>query len=147
LALNKATDLEGMKGFDVDLKFGKHFEELIDDIFSGKYKCEVKTERDKWIGYGNMVVETGNKGKPSGLTRTEADVWLHNFAYKGDLMFSVMFPTDVLKEVVEYMKKEGISRSTKGGDGWRSELELLPLEHLLTSALEVVKQRRRDNGK
>jgi len=132
MSLNKATDLEGMKGFDIDLKYGKHFEELIDDIFSGHYKAEVKTERDKWIGYRNMVVETAYKKKPSGLTSTTSDVWVHNFAVKGELIFSLMVPTDILRNVVEKMEHDGTSRNTKGGDGWNSQLELLPLDQIMT---------------
>ena len=144
MSLNKATDLEGMRGFDIDLKFGKHFETLIDDIFSGKYTCEVKTERDKWIGYGNMVIETGSNGKPSGLTRTEADVWFHNYAMRGELICGIMFPVDVLREIVLKMEEDGVSRKTKGGDGWRSELSLLPLDRLFEYVIKVAKDRRND---
>ena len=85
MGLNKAKDYKGMKGFDVDLQFGKHFEELLDDIFKGVHTSEVKTERDQWVGYGNMVIETAYKDKPSGLAGTEADLWIHNFAYDGEL--------------------------------------------------------------
>jgi len=146
MPLNKFTDYESMKGWDLDLKFGKHFEELIDDIFSGKYTCEVKTERDKWIGYGNMVVELAYKGSPSGLSSTTSDVWMHNFSYKGELIMSLMFPTDVLQEVVEYMQDNKLSKNTNGGDGWKSNLELLPLKHILPTVLEIAKKRRRENG-
>ncbi len=132
MPLNKATDLEGLRGFDVDLKYGKHFEELIDDIFSGVYKAEVKTERDKWMGYRNMVIETAYKGSPSGLSTTTSDVWVHSFASKGELIFSLLIPTDILRNVVEKMEEDGTSRNTKGGDGWKSQLELLPLDQIMT---------------
>lgn len=120
-----------MKGFDVDLQFGKHFEELLDDIFKGVHKSEIKTERDKWISYGNMVVEIQSKGKPSGLTRTEADLWIHNFSYKGELIFSIMVPVERLKRVVDKMVEDKVARVAKGGDGWKSTLALLPLDLVL----------------
>jgi len=148
MGLNKAKDLEGMKGFDVDLQFGKHFEEMIDDIFKGVHTSEVKTERDQWVGYGNMVVETAHKDKPSGLTRTEADLWIHNFAYKGELIFSIMTPVSRLRQVVELMSKDKVSRKTKGGDGWKSELHLLPLAKLLQYFIKGIKDgERKDSTK
>ena len=131
MGLNKAKDLAGMRGFDVDLKYGKHFEELIDDIFSGVYQAEVKTERDKWVGYGNMVVEVAYKGSPSGLSTTTSDVWVHCFAAKGELVFALMIPSDVLREIVRKMEEDGVSRNTNGGDGWKSNLELLPIEKVV----------------
>lgn len=148
MGLNKAKDLEGMKGFDVDLQFGKHFEEMIDDIFKGVHTSEIKTERDQWVGYGNMVVETAHRDKPSGLTRTESDLWIHNFAYKGELVFSIMTPVERLKQVVELMAEDKVSRKTKGGDGWKSELHLLPLAQLLQYFIKGVKHgERKDDSK
>lgn len=143
MPLNKATHLEGMRGFDIDLKFGKHFEELIDDIFKGVYKSEVKTERDKWIGYGNMVIETEYNGKPSGLERTEADVWVHNFAYQGELIFSLLIPTDVLKDIVHTMVTDKTARVTKGGDSWKSKLTLVPLKEILPHLVAYAKEKQR----
>lgn len=143
MGLNKAKDLEGMKGFDVDLQFGKHFEGLMDDVFKGVHKSEVKTERDQWIGYGNMVVETASNGKPSGLTRTESDLWLHNFSYKGELIFTLMVPVDRLRRTVDKMVEDKVARVTKGGDGWRSTLALLPLDEILT----YLKEGAKDDGR
>ena len=131
MGLNKATHLEGMKGFDVDLKFGKHFEHLMDDIFSGKYTAEVKTERDQWVKYGNIAIELECNGKPSGLTRTESDLWIHNLSFKGDLMGSFIIPVDVLRNVTEAMVNDKVARVTKGGDGFRSKLALLPITRIM----------------
>ena len=138
MALNKAATIEGMKGWDVDLQFGKHFEELVDDIFKGVHKSEIKTERDKWVGYGNMVIETEHNGKPSGLTSTTADLWIHNFAYKGELIFSIMVPVDRLRQVTKLAEIEG-ARVVKGGDKWKSKLTLLPIEKFFKYILQGVK--------
>lgn len=131
MGLNKATTVAGMKGFDVDLKFGKHFEHLMDDIFSGVYKAEVKTERDQWVGYGNIAIETECNGKPSGLTSTDADLWIHNLSYKGELMGSFIIPVDVMRSITEKMVEDKVARVTKGGDGWRSKLALLPIAEIM----------------
>ena len=131
MPLNDATHIEGMKGWDVDLKFGKHFEHLIDDIFSGKYKAEVKTERDQWVRYGNLAIELEHNGKDSGLTRTDAEVWIHNLSYKGKLMGSFMIPTDVLRSITDKMVEDKVARVAKGGDGWKSKLALLPINKIL----------------
>jgi hypothetical protein len=139
MALNKATDYEGMKGFDVDLQFGKHFEELLDDIFSGVHKAEVKTERDQWLRYGNIVIEKSFKDKPSGLTSTKADIWVHNLAYKGELICSIMIPVERLKQLTEAMEEDGVARVTKGGDGWKSKLTLIPLSRFFEYIIKGVK--------
>ena len=144
MARNKATDLKGMSKFDLDLEFGQKFEDEIDNIFSGITTCEIKSERDKWVGYGNMVIETGSNGKPSGLTKTEASMWCHNFTLHGKLIAGVLLPVDVLKDIVQQMKEDGVSRVTKGGDGWRSELNLLPLDRLFEYVIKVAKDRRND---
>lgn len=146
MSLNKAKDLEGMKGFDVDLQFGKHFEELMDDIFKGVHKSEVKTERDQWVGYKNVVIETASNGKPSGLTRTEADLWIHNFAYKGELVFTLMIPVERLKRVEKAMVEGGDGRVTKGGDGWRSSLSLLKMDKILEYLREDTKYVREEDS-
>ena len=138
MALNKAKTIEGMKGWDVDLQFGKHFEELMDDIFKGVHKSEIKTERDKWIGYGNMVIETEHNGKPSGLTSTTADLWIHNFAYKGELIFSLMVPVDRLRKAVTIAVEDG-ARVVKGGDGWKSKLTLMPLDNFIKYMIQGVR--------
>lgn len=128
MSLNKAKDYKGMKGFDVDLQFGKHFEELMDDIFSGVHKAEVKTERDQWLGYGNIVIETECNNKPSGITSTEADIWIHNLSYQGELICSIMIPVERLKRMIEHMEQDEVARVVKGGDGWRSKMTLVPLK-------------------
>ena len=131
MALNDAKTLEGMKGFDLDLKFGKHFEELIDDVFSGVTKAEIKTERDQWVKYGNLAIEIEHRDKPSGLSRTDAEIWVHNLSYKGKLMGAFMIPTDVLKDIVDKAVKNKEARVTNGGDKWASKLVLLPITQLL----------------
>jgi len=115
--------------FDVDLEFGQHWEEHIDDLFSGVKTCEVKTERDKWAKTGNICIELESWGKPSGINATEADIWVQNLVKDGRLIASIMIPTDVLKEVVEKSAK----RTVMGGDNNASKLLLINLEKLVAT--------------
>jgi len=115
--------------FDVDLEFGQHWEEHIDDLFSGVKTCEVKTERDKWAKTGNICIELESWGKPSGINATEADIWVQNLVKDGRLIASIMIPTDVLKEVVENSAK----RTVMGGDNNASKLLLINLEKLVAT--------------
>jgi hypothetical protein len=137
MALNDATDLEGMRGWDVCLSFGKHFEEEIDKMFNGDTKVEVKTEIDKWKQYGNIVIELESNGKPSGLNRTEAEVWIHLLSYKGCLVGGFLIPVEKLKWMVDKMRRDKVGRITKGGDGYKSTLFLMPLDKIPQYLKEV----------
>ena len=57
MSLNKSKDIKVLRKFDVDLEFGKQWEEHIDEVFSGAKQCEIKTERDKWATTGNICIE------------------------------------------------------------------------------------------
>tara|TARA_R100001530_G_scaffold56554_1_gene41292 strand:+ start:237 stop:635 length:399 start_codon:yes stop_codon:yes gene_type:complete len=127
LGLNKSKNLEGMRKFDVDLEFGKHWEEHIDEVFSGAKTCEVKTERDKWASTGNICIEIESYGKPSGLTSTEADLWVHNLVKDNELCCSLVFNTDKLRKIMEEMKPFTVM----GGDYKASKLHLVSIEKLL----------------
>jgi len=106
VGINKATTIEGLKGFDVDLSFGKHFEHLMDDILSGKYTDEVKTERDQRVSYGNITIELECNKKPSGITKTTSDQWIQNIRYKGELQVSFIMYDSALLELNNAMNIE-----------------------------------------
>lgn len=119
------------KQFDIDLEFGQHWEEHIDDLFKGVKTCEVKTERDKWAKTGNICIELESWGKPSGINATTSDIWVQNLVKDDRLLASIMIPTDVLKEVMEDLPK----RTVMGGDNMSSKLLLVSL----TKLMEVLK--------
>ena len=129
MSLNKSSKINELRKFDVDLEFGKQWEEHIDDVFSGATKCEVKTERDKWASTGNICIEIESYGKPSGLTSTEAEVWVHNLVKDNELCCSLMFNTDKLREVMKEMKPFTVM----GGDNNASKLYLVNIAKLLTA--------------
>jgi hypothetical protein len=127
LSLNNSSKIKELRKFDVDLEFGKHWEEHVDEVFSGATKCEVKTERDKWASTGNICIEIESYGKPSGLTSTEAEVWVHNLVKDNELCCSLMFNTDKLRKVMKKMKPFTVM----GGDNNASKLYLVDIAKLL----------------
>jgi hypothetical protein len=127
LSLNKSKDIKVMRKFDVDLEFGKQWEEHIDEMFSGAKTCEVKTERDKWSSTGNICIEIESYGKPSGLTSTEAELWVHNLVKDGELCCSLVFNTDKLRAVMDDMKPYTVM----GGDNRASKMHLVSIAKLL----------------
>ena len=82
------------KGFDMDLEFGKMGEEFTQEVFEGNSKVEVKTERDIWVTTGNVAIEIRCNGKPSGLSTTEASVWIHLLAHNGVIKGGYLFKVD-----------------------------------------------------
>ena len=127
MGLNKSKDIKEMRKFDVDLEFGQQWEKHIDEMFLGAKKCEVKTERDKWASTGNICIEIESYGKPSGLTSTEAELWVHNLVKDGELCCSLVFNTNKLREVMAQMEPYTVM----GGDHKASKLYLVNIQKLL----------------
>jgi hypothetical protein len=127
MALNNSKDIKELKKFDVDLEFGQHWEQHIDDLFNGAKTVEIKTERDQWSKTGNFVIEHESYNKPSGINATESDIWVQNFVKDGELVFSLMFNTDKLKEILEELPKKFVY----GGDNRASRLQLVGLQRLI----------------
>tara|TARA_R110002153_G_scaffold127335_3_gene274890 strand:+ start:673 stop:1125 length:453 start_codon:yes stop_codon:yes gene_type:complete len=118
------------KGFDIDLKFGKMGEEFTSQVFEGNSKVEVKTERDIWKRTGNVAIEIRCKGKPSGLSTTESDVWIHLLSYKGVIEGGFLFKVGVLKDKIKELHKSGGLKMVMGGDDNASQMALLPIKEL-----------------
>ena len=123
------------ENFDIDLDFGKKGEELILEIFEGNSKIEVKTERDRWMETGNIVIEYRYKGKPSGISVTKAKWWIHILSLDGKMKFSFIFPVDVLKRKIKSMLADKTARLTMGGDENMSSLALLPIKEVIKNEL------------
>ena len=75
---------------------------------------------------GNIYVEYESRGKPSGISRSEAD---HYCYVVGNL--KLFIPTERLKELVEPLK--GTKDDKRGGDKNTSKGVLLKLTDLLTA--------------
>lgn len=120
-----------MGNFDIDLDFGKVYEEKIKELFEGDGSIEVKTERDIWADTGNVAIEIKSRGKPSGISTTEAKWWIHNFTIEGDMKFSMIFKVDKLRKAIKHMYANELASIVTGGDNNTSELVLAPISTLI----------------
>tara|TARA_R100001082_G_scaffold105006_1_gene76811 strand:+ start:1670 stop:2050 length:381 start_codon:yes stop_codon:yes gene_type:complete len=120
-----------MGNFDIDLDFGQIYEKKIKELFEGDGSIEVKTERDIWADTGNMAIEIRSRGKPSGISTTEAKWWIHNFTIDGDIKFSMLFKVDKLRKAVKYLYLNELASIVKGGDDNTSDIILAPISTLI----------------
>ena len=120
-----------MGNFDIDLNFGLIYEDKVRDIFQGKGSIEVKTERDMWSRTGNMAAEITYKGKPSGITITDAEWWCHLFTIDGDIKFVLMMRVKELKERIKQLARTNFVKIVKGGDNDDSEIILVPIQKVV----------------
>jgi len=120
-----------MGNFDIDLNFGQIYEEKIKELFEGEGSIEVKTERDIWADTGNIAIEIRSRGKPSGLSITEAKWWIQVFTVDKDVKFMLMFRVDKLRKAVKYLYINELAPKINGGDDNTSELILVPISTLL----------------
>ena len=113
-----------------DMLFGKIGEEFAQELFEGNTKMEIKTERDIWEKTGNIAIEMRCKGKPSGLSTTESDVWIHLLAVKGVIKGGFLFKVGELKDKIKKLHKSGDLKIVMGGDDNLSQMALLPIKEL-----------------
>ena len=130
-----------MNAFRADLEFGKKSEELLRhhlklegydsasiDNHSGdveyKVMVEVKTDRE-WQRTGNVAVEYKYKGEPSGISTTDA----HIYVYVLDGVSAFWYVgVDELKTFL----KNTVCKRVKGGDNNMSDLILLTLSQFFS---------------
>ena len=104
--------------FDLDLQFGKKYENALQKAVEGTNEC--KCDRI-WHRTGNVYIETESRGKPSGINVTKAKYWsfcLHSKDRGEDDQIWLLIPTHLLKEFIkDYPIKNG-------GDNYRNFLSL-----------------------
>ena len=77
-----------------------------------------------------MFVEISSRGKPSGLSTTEAKWWIHNF-YKGErLCFSKIILVKDLRKITKKVHEEKLGRKVRGGDSNTSWGILVPIKEI-----------------
>ena len=118
------------KNFDLDLNFGEIFEDKVNKMLKCKGDIEVKTERDKWASTGNICIEIRYKGRPSGLSTTEADTWIHLLAIDDEVVGGFIFPVKELQFIVKRLLYENIAKTVMGGDSDASQIVLLPISRI-----------------
>ena len=114
--------MEHNSDFKFDLKVGQVAEKELGEIFSN---CTIEVKRDlKALDTGNVFVEYMSRGKPSGLSTTEADWYCFNLGKKYHIV-----KTKELKNMCRELYKT--KRDIRGGDSNTSKGILLPIIKLL----------------
>jgi hypothetical protein len=93
-------------------------------------KVELKSESWLWEQTGNICIEFRCDGRPSGISTTEADVWVHELKRDGETLVYLMFPIERLKELCRDAIRAGRWRAGGGDDG-RFDLVILRLREIL----------------
>ena len=126
--INKGHDIFVPKSsFVTDLPFGQKYEKEFKDVMYGK--TEVKTDR-LCQKTGNLYVETESRGKPSGITTTDSDMWSFCLWKENrERQIYISIPTKILKKL---MTKYPIKA---GGDNYTSKGHVIPKEDLLNQTI------------
>ena len=117
-----------------DILFGKLGEKFTEQLFEGNTKIEIKTERDICKTTNNIAIEMRCKGKPSGISTTEASVWMHYLSLNGVIMGGFLFKVDQLRAKIKKLHKDGGLKIVMGGDDNLSQMALLPIKSLFDSS-------------
>lgn len=129
-----------VNNFDIDLDFGQIYEKTVRDIFQGDGSIEVKTERDIWKTTGNVAFEIRYKGRPSGISITNAKWWCEVFTIDGDIKFIYLIETLKLRKIIKYLCLEtDLTKNVMGGDNNQSELVLIPIKELINCSSGKIK--------
>lgn len=111
--------------FDYDMKIGQEAEDWAKRLFNGEYKVEVKSD---YIAHrtGNVFIEFSSRGKPSGISTTEADYWLYRI---DKINCCALWDVNHLKEKLRAYYKSNMYIK-RGGDNNTSLGFLIPISEL-----------------
>ena len=126
--------MKANKKFDIDLKYGHVREKQVSNIFANK-KIEIKTERDWWEKTGNIALEYECNGKPSGISSTQSDYWIHILAKGNKNHCMLVFEVSRLKKIINKYKD---THTRMVGDGGRSKCVILPIKKLFDAETCVI---------
>ena len=118
--------------FDLQLDEALIRERGLAEIFSSAKieKIELKSETWQWERTGNICIEYRQNGEPSGISVTDADMWVHELRRDGKTLVYLMFPIERLKELAKAAHNQGRYR-LGGGDGGRFDNILIRLSDIL----------------
>lgn len=92
-------------------------------------KIELKTERWLWEQTGNIGIEYADGDKPTGISVTQADCWVHELLRDGETLVYLMFPIDRLKALARAAIRA--KRIGVGGDSGQVKIALIALRDIL----------------
>ena len=130
-------DYEEMKKFDLDLKFGHFGEDFVRDLQNGNTMIEVKTERDIWKTTGNIAIEIGCNGKPSGISTTGSAIWIHLLSYEDKIEGGFILPVPELKKRIKELVEEKKANIVMGGDFNASQMVLIRIKDLIKTGVSL----------
>jgi hypothetical protein len=110
--------------FTHDIKFGEEAEDWVKSLFTGNFKVEVKSDR-KALDTGNLYVEVFSRGKPSGISTSDADVWIFFLNH-----ITLCVKTEILKKIVKHFHEANEKKFKRGGDNDTSKGVLIPIKAL-----------------
>ena len=114
--------------FKYDLEVGQLYEKWLGDLLESK---TIEVKRDFMASQtGNVFVELFCRGKPSGISTTEAEFGAFILADKT----VVLLPTERLKVLAREAHKAG--QIAKGGDSGVSKGVLVSVERLVRQCLQ-----------
>jgi hypothetical protein len=117
--------------WDISLELGEHHEKCVREIFEGGETIEVKADK-MWHTTGNIAIEYRFRGRPSGLSTTEAKWWCVVLTNKKDPKKSDMI---ILWETMNLRRhlKSILNRLKKVNGGYRSasKILLVPLKDFI----------------
>ena len=119
--------------FDLDLQFGKKYENLFQKTIEGQVEC--KCDRI-WHKTSNLYIEIESRGKPSGIKVTTAKNYvfcLHSKDRSDDDQIWLVIPTNLLKEFI----KDYPIRN--GGDNYTSKGHIVPAKDLIDFQIQQQK--------
>ena len=118
--------------FDVDLDFGRHWENEACRLLEGHGRLEVKADR-LWHRTGNLVFERKFKGRPSGLTTSKAKWWvivLTSPKNPDESECIMIWDTKKLKSRLNALTRNGKASKLLGGNDKQSELVVVSIKDL-----------------
>ena len=70
------------------------------------------------------------RGKKSGMSVTEAETWIHLLSYNNVIEGGFIFKTQLLRDKIKKLHKDGNLKLIMGGDDKMSKMALLPIKEL-----------------
>ncbi len=109
--------------FDIDAEYGRQGELLVLDIIQALKTGSVEVKTDaRALDTGNVYVEYQCKGRPSGISTTQTEVWVF---VVGDIALAV--PTERLRQLARHYYRDETRRAARRVGSHPTRGVLVPL--------------------